>query len=116
MAGQHRVADLRVDAFEPILPPRALRDEYPLPPQAAEVVVQGRDQVRRALAGEDRRLLVIVGPCSVHDPRAAREYASRLAALQGELGHHLQIIMRVYFEKPRTTVGWKGMINDPHLD
>ncbi len=79
-------------------------------------VVEGRATVKRILAGEDARALVVVGPCSVHDPKAAIEYAGRLARLRDELRDRLFIVMRVYFEKPRTTVGWKGMINDPHLD
>src|SRR5699024_7135799 len=75
-----------------------------------------REQVRATLRGSDARLLVVVGPCSIHDPEAGLDYARRLAALQSELGEELLLVMRTYFEKPRTTVGWKGLINDPHLD
>jgi 3-deoxy-7-phosphoheptulonate synthase len=91
-------------------------EELPVPRATAETVVEGRRAVRAILAGEDPRLLVVVGPCSIHDSAAALEYAGRLAALRGEVEDALCLIMRVYFEKPRTTVGWKGLINDPHLD
>ncbi|WP_067563608.1 3-deoxy-7-phosphoheptulonate synthase [Halofilum ochraceum] len=84
--------------------------------RAAETVHFGREQVQRIMDGDDDRLVVIVGPCSIHDPEAARDYATRLQRMREELGDDLLIIMRVYFEKPRTTVGWKGLINDPHLD
>ena len=84
--------------------------------RAAETVHFGREQVQRIMDGDDDRLVVIVGPCSIHDPEAARDYATRLQRMREELGEDLLIIMRVYFEKPRTTVGWKGLINDPHLD
>ncbi len=84
--------------------------------RAAETVHYGREQVQQIMDGTDDRLVVIVGPCSIHDPEAARDYATRLLRMREELGEDLLIIMRVYFEKPRTTVGWKGLINDPHLD
>jgi 3-deoxy-7-phosphoheptulonate synthase len=89
---------------------------YPLTDAAAATVVSGREQVEKVLAGEDDRLLVVVGPCSIHDLDGAREYASKLVTLSRELSDRLLVVMRVYFEKPRTTVGWKGLINDPHLD
>jgi 3-deoxy-7-phosphoheptulonate synthase len=109
-------SNIHVTRFEPLLAPRALLAELPLTRRAARTVVEGRDEIRAILAGSDGRMLVVVGPCSIHDPAAALEYASRLARLRTELAGTLAIVMRVYFEKPRTTVGWKGLINDPHLD
>lgn len=108
--------DRRVVAFHPLPTPRELRGEFPLGDMAIEVVETGRRGAADILAGRDDRLLVVVGPCSVHDPEAALDYARRLAALDSELSDRLHIIMRVYFEKPRTTVGWKGLINDPGMD
>lgn len=96
--------------------PRELKAEFPLSEQAREVVLKGREAVTRILRREDDRLLVIVGPCSIHDPASALEYARKLKALRDELKDRMEIVMRVYFEKPRTTVGWKGLINDPHMD
>ncbi|HXG43393.1 MAG TPA: 3-deoxy-7-phosphoheptulonate synthase [Gemmatimonadales bacterium] len=109
-------SNLHVVRFEPLLPPRALLAELPLTRRAAQTVLAGREEVRAILTGRDPRLLVIAGPCSIHDPVAALDYAQRLARLRVELSGTLAILMRVYFEKPRTTVGWKGLINDPHLD
>lgn len=109
-------SNLRVTRFEPLVAPKTLLGELPLTRRAATTVVEGRRAIGRILSGQDARLLVVVGPCSIHDPAAAREYAVRLAALRGELSSTLCLVMRVYFEKPRTTVGWKGLINDPHLD
>ena len=109
-------SNLHVTRFEPLVPPRALLSELPITRAVAATVVAGRSAVRDILNGQDPRLLVIVGPCSIHDPAAALEYAGRLAVLRGELSSTLALVMRVYFEKPRTTVGWKGLINDPHLD
>jgi 3-deoxy-7-phosphoheptulonate synthase len=108
--------DARVSFGLPLPPPRALREQIALSPETAQTVRDGRATIERILSGEDGRFLAIVGPCSIHDPRAALEYAGRLAALREELGDSMEIVMRVYFEKPRTTVGWKGLINDPHLD
>lgn len=99
-----------------LIAPRALKAELPVTDRAAQTVATGRETVKRILRQEDPRLLVVVGPCSIHDPEAAREYAGRLDALRRELADQLFILMRVYFEKPRTTIGWKGLINDPHLD
>ena len=110
------VRDVRIGAARPLLSPALLRDELPLSDTAAKVVVRGRHEVTRVLRGEDERLLVVVGPCSVHDPAAALEYAQRLAALNESVKDDLLVVMRVYFEKPRTTLGWKGLINDPDLD
>jgi 3-deoxy-7-phosphoheptulonate synthase len=111
-----RTSNLRVESIRPLLPPAILLDELPLSERASETVSRGRAAVARILRGEDDRLLVVVGPCSIHDPVAAMDYARRLAALAAELGSDVCLVMRVYFEKPRTTVGWKGFINDPHLD
>ena len=110
------VRDLRISQTRPLLSPALLREELPLSDEAAAVVVQGREDVTRILAGDDDRLLVVVGPCSIHDPAAALDYAHRLAGIVPELADDLCIVMRVYFEKPRTTLGWKGLINDPDLD
>jgi 3-deoxy-7-phosphoheptulonate synthase len=111
-----RTRDLRVESIRPLLPPAILLEELPLRESAAVTVSRGRDAVARILRGEDDRLIVIVGPCSIHDPGAAIDYAQRLRRLADELAGELHIVMRVYFEKPRTTVGWKGLINDPNLD
>ena len=111
-----RTRDLHVETIRPLLSPAILLEELPLDEQGSRVVARGRLEVKRVLDFEDERLLVVVGPCSIHDPAAALEYARHLHALATELAHDLLIVMRVYFEKPRTTVGWKGLINDPHLD
>jgi 3-deoxy-7-phosphoheptulonate synthase len=108
--------DLRIKELRPLLPPAILMEELPLGDRESEVVAHGRESVARVLRGEDDRLIVVAGPCSIHDPEAGREYARRLRKVADELARELVIVMRVYFEKPRTTVGWKGLINDPHLD
>jgi 3-deoxy-7-phosphoheptulonate synthase len=108
--------DLNVVELVRLKPPRVIKDELPMREESNRTVVEGRRAVRRILQREDPRLLVVVGPCSVHDPKGAMDYARRLAKLRDELQDRLFIVMRVYFEKPRTTVGWKGLINDPHLD
>ncbi len=108
--------DLNVLESLRVMPPRALKRDLPMTEASNRTVVEGREAVQRILKREDDRLLVIVGPCSIHDTRGALEYAARLAELRRKLADRLCIIMRVYFEKPRTTVGWKGLINDPHLD
>jgi 3-deoxy-7-phosphoheptulonate synthase len=113
---QYQTDDLRIRDIEQVAPPKVLHEEYPITEAAAETVFQTRRQIQHILHGEDDRLLVVVGPCSVHDPEAALEYAQRLHALREQLDRDLVIVMRVYFEKPRTTVGWKGLINDPNLD
>jgi 3-deoxy-7-phosphoheptulonate synthase len=99
-----------------VLPPVFLEEELPISDAASSTVFNARHQVSEILAGRDPRLLVVVGPCSIHDPQAAREYAAKLKPVMAELSDSLAIVMRVYFEKPRTTIGWKGLINDPHLD
>jgi 3-deoxy-7-phosphoheptulonate synthase len=112
----HRTADIRVVSNRPLNPPNAVRAGIPLTESAAELVASTRERIRDILAGRDRRLLAVVGPCSIHDPAAAREYGEKLNAVRRRLADDLEIVMRVYFEKPRTTIGWKGLINDPHLD
>jgi 3-deoxy-7-phosphoheptulonate synthase len=107
---------MRVRAVDPLPTPGEVLAELPLGERRGDLVATSRSAVRGVLAGEDHRLLVIVGPCSVHDPAAALDYAGRLARVAEELARELVVVMRVYFEKPRTTVGWKGLINDPHLD
>ncbi len=114
--GVSRIVNRRVVEIEPLPTPAQALADMPLSELAQRVVVESRDAIRNVLHGRDDRLLVIVGPCSVHDPRAALDYARRLSALNGELKDELLIVMRVYFEKPRTTVGWKGLINDPDID
>ena len=108
--------DVRIDNLRPLLPPAILMEELPLAEQCAELVASTRKKVGDIVSGRDDRLVVIVGPCSVHDPKAAVEYTSRLKKIRETLSSELEIVMRVYFEKPRTTVGWKGLINDPQLD
>jgi len=109
-------SDLHVAGFEPLAAPDTVKAQLPASDEVIETVRVGRGELRAALAGEDSRLVAIVGPCSIHDPAAAMEYAQRLADLKAELSETFIIVMRVYFEKPRTTVGWKGLINDPHFD
>lgn len=108
--------NLRVADMQPLLPPAILMEEVPMSERAVETVAAGREQVARILEGADDRFIVIVGPCSIHDPRAALEYAAKLRAAAERHQSELLLVMRVYFEKPRTTVGWKGLINDPELD
>jgi 3-deoxy-7-phosphoheptulonate synthase len=108
--------NLHVREIVRLLPPQALKDQFPMTERANRTVVEGRDAVKRILSQGDPRLLVIVGPCSIHDADGALEYAQKLNRLREDLADRLSIVMRVYFEKPRTTVGWKGLINDPHLD
>ena len=111
-----KLHDLRVSRIIRLSSPKALKEQLPVDETIAETVITGRREVENILTGKDSRMLVIVGPCSIHDTDAALEYAGKLSALRTELQDDLCIIMRVYFEKPRTTVGWKGFINDPHLD
>jgi len=112
----HPTQDLHVRELVRLSSPRALKAELPMTEAANATVVQGRQAITRILAQQDPRLLVIVGPCSIHDVTGALEYASRLNALRREFADQMEIVMRVYFEKPRTTIGWKGLINDPYLD
>jgi 3-deoxy-7-phosphoheptulonate synthase len=113
---QHLIDDLRIRSANIVDPPLVLEAERPISDAAASVVHHTRQQILKILGLGDRRLLVVVGPCSIHDTEAALEYARRLKPVASELARDLLIVMRVYFEKPRTTVGWKGLINDPHLD
>jgi 3-deoxy-7-phosphoheptulonate synthase len=110
------VRDQRIERLVPLVSPQALIEELPLSDEHAAVLLRGRSEVQAILDGRDDRLLVVVGPCSVHDVVATREYAERLSAQVDRLAGELCVAMRVYFEKPRTTIGWKGLINDPHLD
>lgn len=111
-----RTQDLHVKEIVPLLSPRAMRALSPTPETMIEFVAKARERVIRILKQEDQRMLVVVGPCSIHDEKSALEYAGRLAKLQKDLADRMEIVMRVYFEKPRTIIGWKGLINDPHLD
>ena len=108
--------NLNVNQITPLTPPDEIKEELTLSEQACQTVVQARQTVRNILDRKDRRLFAVVGPCSIHDTEAAMEYAQRLKALHEELEDQIYLIMRVYFEKPRTTVGWKGLINDPDLN
>jgi 3-deoxy-7-phosphoheptulonate synthase len=110
------IQDLHVLRTEALIAPRALKEELRVDEAIAQTVVDARATIRRILHGQDPRLLCLVGPCSIHDPVAAIDYAERLARLRPALEERLFVVMRVYFEKPRTTVGWKGLINDPHMD
>ena len=110
------IENLRVESVTPLITPLALKKELPPTDAACRTVARGRETIRALLERRDPRLLVIVGPCSIHDPAAALDYAKRLADLNQKVEKRLLLVMRVYFEKPRTTVGWKGFINDPHLD
>jgi 3-deoxy-7-phosphoheptulonate synthase len=112
----YRTQDLHVKEIVPLLSPRALKDLAPTPEAVNDFVAQARERVVRILNQEDPRLLVVIGPCSIHDEKSALEYATRLSKLQKEFADKMEIVMRVYFEKPRTTIGWKGLVNDPHLD
>jgi len=111
-----RVSDTRIVGYEPLLSPAALLHELPLGDKQQQTVESTRQEVRAVLDGTDDRLLVVTGPCSVHDPKAALDYAARLADLKNQYARDLLIVMRVYFEKPRTVTGWKGLINDPGMD
>jgi 3-deoxy-7-phosphoheptulonate synthase len=113
---RYQTDDVRIEKLKPLLPPAILMEELPVSERASTIVALGRQAVARILRGEDDRLVVVVGPCSVHDLDAAEEYAHKLKKLSEEVSKDVYVIMRVYFEKPRTTVGWKGLINDPHLD
>ncbi len=108
--------NLHVQSTVPLTSPRDLKLKMSVGEAAAETVLNGRDAVKQILSGTDRRLIVIVGPCSIHDPTSAIEYAGRLHTLAEQVSDRMLLVMRVYFEKPRTTVGWKGLINDPHLN
>ena len=112
----NKLENLNVASQETLITPEALKKEMPLSEKAAETVSKGRQAIYDIMDGKDHRLFVVIGPCSIHDVEAARDYATRLKKLADEVNDTLLIVMRVYFEKPRTTVGWKGLINDPHLN
>lgn len=109
-------SNLRIRSLEPLVPPARLCNLLPLGPAAAVTILAGRRDVEQVLSGDDPRVIAVVGPCSIHDPAAARDYAARLKGVADRVADRLLVVMRVYFEKPRTTVGWKGLINDPHID
>eukprot|EP01155_Anaeramoeba_flamelloides_P000098 Anaeramoba_flamelloidesa100681_18.p1 GENE.a100681_18~~a100681_18.p1 ORF type:complete len:356 (-),score=46.33 a100681_18:320-1387(-) len=111
-----RVEDLNIESNIPLITPEALKAKLPLTEAAAKTVMEGRQVIKDILDRKDKRLFVVVGPCSIHDPEAALEYGRKLKALAEEVKDTLYLVMRVYFEKPRTTVGWKGLINDPHMN
>lgn len=113
---QSDIDDVNVQSIQTLITPAELKAELPLNDQAYQTVLNGRATVRHILDGQDKRLFVVIGPCSIHDPAAALEYAARLKVLSEKVKDTLYIIMRVYFEKPRTTVGWKGLINDPDMN
>ena len=113
---EYKTDDLRIKEIKELLPPSKVLSEFPIQPKAAMTVYETRQAIHRILHGANDRLLVIAGPCSIHDVKAAKEYSSRLRELKDRLADDLLVMMRVYFEKPRTTVGWKGLINDPNLD
>ena len=111
-----RTHDINIRSFEPLIDPNTFKEELPSTPASEKTVIEGRRQIEDILAHRDQRLLMVVGPCSIHDEKAALEYAERLVKLQAEVADSMLLVMRVYFEKPRTTVGWKGLINDPDMD
>jgi 3-deoxy-7-phosphoheptulonate synthase len=111
-----KTEDLRIQRTKVVLPPAFVEEEMPASVRALRTIHDARSDIQEILAGRSRRLLVVVGPCSIHDPAAALEYASLLQGALAEFSEELRIVMRVYFEKPRTSIGWKGLINDPYLD
>ena len=108
--------DTRIEKVDQVLPPIALLEKFPASQEAADLVHETRLHAHNIIHGKDDRLLVVIGPCSIHDPKAALDYAKRLKVLRDKYKDTLEVVMRVYFEKPRTTVGWKGLINDPYLN
>lgn len=112
----YQTDDLRINKIKELLPPVALLERFPASQKATDAVINSREAIHNIFHGNDDRLLVVIGPCSIHDPEAAMEYGQRLVALREKYQGTLEVVMRVYFEKPRTTVGWKGLINDPYLD
>lgn len=112
----HQTDDVRISNIKELLPPIAVLEKFPATEKASETVYNARQAIHNILNDKDDRLLVVIGPCSIHDPEAAVEYGKKLKAIREQLSDRLEIVMRVYFEKPRTTVGWKGLINDPYMD
>ena len=113
---QSDINDVNVKSIQPLVTPAELKKEVPLTETAYQTVVKGRETVRNILDGNDKRLFIVIGPCSIHDTVAAHEYADRLKVLSDKIKDTIYVVMRVYFEKPRTTVGWKGLINDPDMN
>lgn len=111
-----RLSDLNIEDYQVVITPTELKEELPLPESVRELVARSRQTVKDVLDGTDQRLFAVIGPCSIHDTELALEYGKRLKALADKVAGDIFVIMRVYFEKPRTTVGWKGLINDPHLN
>ena len=111
-----KTENINVRKLDPLITPAGLKFEQPLSESGTDAILEGRETVKKILNGEDPRLMAIVGPCSIHDEKAGLEYAQRLLKLAKQVNDRLYVVMRVYFEKPRTTVGWKGLINDPDLD
>ena len=111
-----RTSNLKIKSITPIIAPADLRQVFPISAAGSEFVSTSREQIKNILHAKDPRLMVVVGPCSIHDPKAALDYAGRLAKLARQVSDQLFLVMRVYFEKPRTTIGWKGLINDPDMD
>lgn len=111
-----RLEDWRITGYDPLTPPDLLQSQYPLSEKSRKNIVEGRDQACDILNGKDDRLLIVIGPCSIHDPKAALDYCERLTKFKESVKNELHIVMRAYLEKPRTTVGWKGLINDPDID
>jgi 3-deoxy-7-phosphoheptulonate synthase len=116
LTAMQKTDDLRILEIKELTPPRVVIDEFPITETAGQTTFDARNSVHRILRGEDDRLLVVVGPCSIHDTKAAIEYGALLKREKDRIADDVLVVMRVYFEKPRTTVGWKGLINDPHLD
>ena len=112
----NQLDNINISTHEVLITPEALKQEIPLSEKAVSVVEKGRDTINNILARKDHRIFVVIGPCSIHDTDAAKEYAHKLKALSDKVDDTLYLVMRVYFEKPRTTVGWKGLINDPYLN
>jgi len=110
------IDDVNIKSIQTLVTPAELKSELPLSDVASQTVLKGRETIRNILDGSDKRLFVVIGPCSIHDPKAAHEYADRLKALSEKVKDSLYLVMRVYFEKPRTTIGWKGLINDPDMN
>ena len=108
--------DVNIESFKPLISPKKIKEKLPIPDDAVTTVINGRHDIEGILTKKDKRLLVIAGPCSIHDTDAALEYAERMKHLKNRVKEKINLVMRVYFEKPRTTVGWKGLINDPFLD
>ncbi len=113
---QYQTDDVRIREIKELLPPVAILEKYPVTETASATTFASRQAIHNMLRDEDDRLLVIIGPCSIHDPKAALEYGQKIKVLREQYKDTLEIVMRVYFEKPRTTVGWKGLINDPFLN